>query len=88
MENKVFVKIILPELDISYDVFIPVNSLIWVIKKLLVKALSDVTGIMLSQNSSYILINKDTGKIYNNNEIVIDTDIRNTTELLLLSLKK
>lgn len=87
MENKVFVKIILPELDISYDVFLPVNSLIWVIKKLLVKALSDVTGIMLNQNGSYILINKDTGKIYKNNEIVIDTDIRNTTELLLVSLK-
>lgn len=88
MENKVFVKIILPEFDVSYDAFIPVNEIIWVIKKLLVKALSDVTGIIFDQNKDYILINKDNGKVYNNNDIVIDTDIRNTSELLLVSLSK
>ena len=88
MENKVFVKIILPEFDVSYDAFIPVNEIMWVIKKLLVKALSDVTGIIFDQNKDYILINKDNGKVYNNNDIVIDTDIRNTSELLLVSLSK
>lgn len=85
MENKVLVKIILSELDISYDVFIPVNELIWKIKKLLVRSLSDVSGIVLDSEKDYLLINKDNGTIYNNNDLVIDTDIRNTTEILLLS---
>lgn len=86
MENKVLVKVILPELDVNYDVFIPVNEMIWKINKLLIKSLSDVTGIIMDTNKDYIMINKDNGRIYNNNDLVIDTDIRNTTEILLLSI--
>ena len=85
MENKVLVKIIVSELDVSYDVFIPVNEIIWKIKKLLVKSLSDVMGGVLDPQQDYLLINKDNGTIYNNNDLVIDTDIRNTTELLFIS---
>lgn len=86
MENKVLVKIILPEIDMTYDVFIPVNEVMWKIKKLLIKALTDLSGINLNNNSNYILINKDSGNIYKNNDIIIDTDIRNTTELFLMSI--
>ena len=88
MENKVLVKIILPELDINYDVFIPVNELVWKIKKLIIKSISDIIGINLDPNSDYVLINKDNGRIYDNNEVVINTDIRNATELFVVLLKK
>lgn len=86
MENKVLVRIILSELDVSYDAFFPVNEIIWKIKKLLVKSLSDVSGILMDNTKDYLLINKDTGRIYDNNEIIIDTDIRNATELIFVSL--
>ena len=85
MENKILVKIMLPEIDYSYDVFIPINELVWKVKKLLVKAISDLSGINLN-NSDYVIINKDTGYIYDNNQIIIDTDIRNATELYLISI--
>lgn len=88
MDNKVLVKLILPELDNSFDVFIPVNEIVWKIKKLLVKAISDVSGIVLDNSCEYVFINKDNGKIYNNNEIIIDTDIRNGSEILFLSIKE
>ena len=41
MNNKVLIKLILPELDTSFDILIPVNEIIWKIKKLLVKSVSD-----------------------------------------------
>ena len=82
MENKVLVKLILPELDDNFDVFIPVNEIIWKIKKLLIKAISDVTGFLLDNELEYVILNKDNGKVYDNNEIVVNTDIRNGTELL------
>lgn len=85
MENKVLVKVFLPEIDFNYDVFIPVNELIWKVKKLLIKSFSDLSGINLTQKE-YILINKDNGNIYENNQIIIDTDIRNATELYLISI--
>jgi len=87
MKNKVLIKLILPEFDIEYDVFIPVNELMWKIKILLIAALEDIFKISLSQKEFYV-INKENCKIYDNNEIVINTDIRNGTELILISTVK
>lgn len=87
MKNKVLIKLILPELDVDYDVFVPVNEIIWKTKILLITALEDIFKISLSQKEFYI-INKENCKIYDNNEIIINTDIRNGTELILLSIQK
>ena len=83
MENKVLIKLIMFDMDECFDIFIPVNEIIWKIKKLIIKSISDITNISLDINNEYLLINKDNSKIYDNNEIVINTDIRNGTELIL-----
>ena len=85
MNNKILVKLIVPEIDSSFDIFLPVNELIWKVKKLIVKSISDLTGGILPIEREYVLINKETGKIYDSNQIIIDTDIRNITELVLIS---
>lgn len=85
MKNKVLVRLVVPELDNNFDVFIPVNEIVWKIKKLLIKSVADLSGINLDINKKYTLINMTTGKIYTNNEIIIDTEIRNVTELVLMS---
>ena len=84
MKNKVLVKLSMPELLVNYDIFIPVNEVIWKIKKMIIKCVSDISSIPLDMNGNYLLINKNTSRIYDNNEIVIDTDIRNSTELMLI----
>lgn len=88
MNNKVLIKLSFPKLDKTYDILIPVNELIWKVKKLIIKSISDLEGIKLNINDNYILLNKINNRIYNNNEIIIDTDIRNSTELLLINDKK
>lgn len=85
MKNKVLIKLIVPEIDSTFDIFIPVNELVWKVKRLILKSIADLSNIKLEQNIDYILLNKDTCKIYNNNEIIINTDIRNSTELILIS---
>ena len=85
MKNKVLIKLIVLELDDTFDLFVPVNEVIWKVKKLIVKSISDLTGIELNQQAEYILLNKDNCKLYSNNEIIINTDIRNSTELILIS---
>lgn len=74
----------MPELDEKFDIFIPVNELIWRIKKIIIKSISDINAVSLDMNQEYVFINKDTSKIYNNNEIVRETDIRNGTELIFV----
>ena len=80
MKNKVLIKLIVPELDATFDVFIPVNELVWKIKKLILKSVSDLNNINITNNLDCVLINKDNSKIYNNNEIILETDIRNKIE--------
>lgn len=85
MKNKILIKLIVPELDETFDIFIPVNELVWKIKKLILKVISDLSNANIDSNVDYILLNKDNSKIYNNNEIILDTDIRNSSELILIS---
>lgn len=87
MKNKVLIKLIVPELSECFDIFIPVNELIWKIKKIIIKSISDLENIRLNMDDEFILLNKDNCKIYSNNEIVINTDIRNGSELILISKK-
>lgn len=81
MKNKVLVRLIVPELDTSFDVFVPINEVIWRLKILFMKSISDLSSFSLPTDVNYLLLNKDTGKIYQNNELVLNTDIRNGTEL-------
>jgi len=85
MKNKVLVKLYVPELYESYDVFIPINEFVWKIKKIMVKSVSDLTNYPLDIDNNYILINKDTGEVYNDNYLLVATDIRNITELILVT---
>ena len=87
MKNKILIKLYVPEIDFTFDVFIPVNELIWKIKKLLVKSVSDLTGGTLDTSKDFTLINKVTSEVYDNNLLVINTNIRNASELILLSVK-
>ena len=88
MKNKVLIKLIVPEIGCNFDLFIPVNELIWKIKKLVIKSVNDLTGDFLDMEKEYVLMNKNTGFIYQNNNIVINTDIRNATELVILTEKQ
>ena len=85
MENKVLIKLIFLEIDEEFDLFIPVNEVIWKINKMLIKSITDLSNVSINTKKEYMLINKTTMRRYNNNEIVINTDIRNGTELLLIS---
>ena len=87
MNNKVLIKLILPEFDQEFDIFIPVNEIVWKVKSLIVKSISDLTGVALDSKYDYILLNQGNGRIFDNNEIIINTDIRNGSELILLTNK-
>ena len=85
MKNKVLIRLIVPELDQDFDLFIPVNELVWKVKQLIIKVVGDMNSISLTNDLEFVLFNRDNGRIYNNNEIILETDIRNSTELILMS---
>ena len=83
MKNKVLITLIVPTLMETYDVYIPVNERILKIKELLINSISEFTENEFDKSKDYNLINAKTGTIYKNSEIVRDTDITNSTKVLI-----
>ena len=84
MNNKILVKIISPQFNKSYDVFIPTNEYVYIVIELVIKIIKGLNESEQIPERDYMIINKNTGQVYDYKMIVRDTDIRNSTELFLI----
>ena len=85
MKNKVMIKAIFPSIEKEYDIKIPVNELAWRVNKLIVKAVYDMNGISFDiRKDNFVMIDKLNGKIYPNNAVILNTNIRNGSEIVFL----
>lgn len=83
MENKVLINLMVPELEKSYNVYLPISKRIGNIIFLLIKAINEM-GDNYEFNESLALFSRMTGEKYNPNSLVIETNIRNGSEIVLL----
>ena len=79
-DNKFLVDLYVLSLDKHFEMFIPVDEKVGNIVNLLDKSLLS----MLSSNNKFALLNLYSGKVYKNNDVVRNTDIRNGTKLMLM----
>ena len=85
MDNKVLIKLLAVEYGKTFDLYIPVNYLVWKINKLIMKCVADLCDVDIDLRKEFLLINKNTNKIYPNNSIIREEDIKNGTELIIIS---
>ncbi len=84
MKNKVLVELVVPQIDQSFNLYIPINKKIGNVIVLVNKAISDLTnGVYIGSNKSF-LYDSATGEKYNINDLVIKTNIRNGSVLVLM----
>ena len=83
MKNKVLINLIVPSLMEEYEIFIPVNERISKIKELIMNTVYDLTDGEFDKNIPYSLINVETEEIYTNDMVILNTNIRNNTKLVL-----
>lgn len=84
MNNKVLVELVVPVLEQSYDVFLPVNKKIGNVIGLLSKMVNDISGEYFIVNESNSLYSEDTGEKYPIDVLVFDTNIRNGSRIILM----
>ena len=82
--NKVLICVFVPTIEQSYELFVPINRKIGLIKKMVAKSIIDMTNNEYQINSELKLINKSTNYVYKDDEYIINTDIRNGAKLILL----
>ena len=83
--NKVLVDLIIPEIEETYSIFLPINKKIGTIILLLNKSIRQLShhSDLFTKNNN-CLFNQETGKYYNPDIILKNSDIRNGTKLILL----
>lgn len=84
MDNKVLVQIYVPELDIKYDLFLPINKKIGNVIINLVKAINELTENAYPLKFNHSLINSETCLFYDENITIKESDILNGTKLILM----
>ncbi len=85
MKNKVLVHISVPEIDEEYDIYLPINKKIGNVLLLLNKAINELSNGVLPLSNNNSLYNSFTGERYSFDVLVIDTNIRNGSRLVLLT---
>ncbi len=85
MNDKVNVKLIVPEIDEVYDILLPINKKMGTILKLLNKSVNELSNEIFPISEKNKLYNCETLELYDPNKLLFKTDIRNGTKLVLLS---
>ena len=83
MDYKVLVNIFVPEIEQSFEFYIPVNRHLDVVIKIINAAINELTFTQYPIKENLRLCNRRTGQIYDNGYYVRNTDIKNGTQLIL-----
>ena len=83
-KNKILIELEIPLIEKKYDLFIPINKKVKKKKKLLEEALIELSdnAYIIKEDSN--LYSKDNGTIYDVNQTVRETDLKNGSRIILL----
>jgi len=84
MDNQILIRLYVPNLEKSYDVWIPVQRRIINVIILLLKAINEMNFNTYKPKFFPMLYNKDTAEMYDPNLLVKDANIRNGAEIIII----
>ncbi len=82
--NKILVEISVPAARMKYDVFIPLESKMSEVTKLVAGALSDLSDDKYKSTDKAILCDAQTGIIFNVNMRIAELGLKNGSRLMLI----
>lgn len=82
--NKILLEVYVPLIEKEYDVFVPVNKTMGTIKKIIEEGIIDLSDNSYVTREDINLYSKETGKMYDINSKLIDTDIKNGSRIILI----
>lgn len=83
MKNKILIRLYIVEIDQHFDIFVPTNEYIGKLIKLIVASAFELSDVE-SKKEEYYLLNPDTGEVYNNNDILRESNIKNAKKVYLI----
>lgn len=84
MNNKVLVDVIVPLLEEKYQVYIPINKRISVVIRLIENALKEMTNGYYPIKEDSVIIDVESGNVYDINITVKESKMINGSKIILL----
>lgn len=84
MKNKILIEVEVPMVEKTYDLYIPVNKRVGTIKKLMEEGISEITDKAYKPSETTNFFSKENGMIYDVNQNVRDTDLKNGSRIILI----
>lgn len=84
MNNKLLVTIIVPFLEEKYEVFIPINKRVSNVIKLIERALNEMTNGYYPNKEDSVIIDAESGNVFDVNITVKETKMVNGSKIILL----
>lgn len=84
MNNKLLVTIIVPFLEEKYEVFIPINKRVSNVIQLIERALKEMTNGYYPSKEDSVIIDAESGNVFDVNITVKETKMVNGSKIILL----
>jgi hypothetical protein len=83
--NKFLISILVPTIEMEFNVYVPNNKKIGTIKKTILNSIIELSGYNFQKEENEVqFIDRDTGKEYENNMYIKDTGIKNGTKIIVI----
>jgi len=83
--SKLLVTLNIPVIEMSFDVYLPINKKIGTLKKYLLNTIKELTdGNFNMELDKLKMIDQVTGKEYENNICLNDTEIKNGSKIIIV----
>lgn len=82
--NKILIRVYVPQLEKKYDIWIPINKTVYTIIYSITKGIDSLNKISIENDYIMNLYNRENSETYDLEKKIIDTDIRNGTELIII----
>lgn len=85
MQNKYLINVIVPIIELDFDVYIPNNKKVGTIKTHILNAIKEESNNSFNKNINDIrIIDRDNGKEFDNNALVKDSGIKNGSKVVII----
>lgn len=85
MQNKYLINVIVPIIELDFDVYIPNNKKVGTIKTHILNAIREESNNSFKKNINDIrIIDRDNGKEFDNNVLVKDSGIKNGSKVVII----
>lgn len=82
--NKILIRLYVPLIEKSYDLFIPINKKIGTVKTLVEEGINELNEGSYERSDETNFYSKETGNIYDVNMTVRDSDLKNGSKIILI----